>query len=136
MSLFKNLLKSIKQAKRIERNEEKPARVTAFLGIEKASEIRKLPSSEARDYATKAMVDMVNNTLTIELGTEDFITVPFLTFYSDEPEFSKVSLSDNGRAVTFGNYRTTVAAIVNEWSLIQAGKKSSKGSGIVPAKSV
>jgi len=126
MSLFGNLLKSLRQTRGIESNVEKPSRITMFLGDKETSEIRKLTRSEARDFATKVMVDFVNNTLTIQLGTKDLITVPFKTFYSEEPDFARVSLADDGRTIKFGNFRATVDSIVHEWALLEAAKTSSR----------
>ena len=120
MGLFDDLLKSIKETGRINANGIGPARITHFLESELVPNIRALPSSEARNFATKAVADFAKGTLTLELGTEDVVSVPLTTFCPPSPNFALVKIVDGGQKVTFGSYGVPVDVVVHEWSLLQA----------------
>lgn len=113
MSIFYDLCKGIKEAGRIMRGEEKPARLTVFPPNKTLEEVRNMPSGKNRFLAVRATVDLQKNTLTMELGTRKFVTMPLSKISSGKKlDFVKLGISNGGKTIRFGNQELLVEEIL------------------------
>lgn len=87
-----------------------------FLGVEELAEVLKSPKRD--DLFIGGFADDASRTVTFWRGNLDSMTVPFSAFESSgdgvSPDMSKLTVTDCGQTVQFGDYEASVDAILYE----------------------